>query len=387
MRMAVIGYGGRIRHVLDEIMRVDERCVIAAIADPRCEEIKAQLREQGIATEDIAFYNTADELLAGGSYDGFLIGTRCDLHTELAHKIIPTGVPLFLEKPVSTNMTDLVRLRDLSEKYPQANDNVVVSFPLRMSLLVEMVKEIIDSGKIGTVEHVQAVNNVPYGGVYFQYWYRDANIHGGLFLAKTTHDFDYLNYLIGAKPVKVAAMTSKQIFKGNKPVNLQCKNCDERDMCPESPKNLAKAGEERRGDYCVFAVDTGNEDSGSARIEYETGMHVSYSQNFFARKGAAARGARLLGYKGTVEFDWYKGEVKVYMHHSPIVETHKVDSANQVHFGGDTLLAHNFIDLMKGKGKSHSTLNDGIESALLCLKAIESANTNTFQSMDWPDRR
>ena len=47
---------------------------------------------------------------------------------------------------------------------------------------------------------------------------------------------------------------------------------------------------------CCYAVDTGNEDSGSALIRYETGMHVSYSR-IFARHKAGARGARLFGYK------------------------------------------------------------------------------------------
>lgn len=381
MRMAVIGYGVRIRHMLNEIAKADGSCKIAAIADPRWREIKDQL---GQAAEGISFYETVDELLRDDDYDGCLIGTRCDLHTELAGKIIPTGKALFLEKPVSTNMSDLIALKDLNETYKHANERTVVSFPLRLSLLVQIAKEIIDSGKIGTVEHVQAVNNVPYGGVYYQNWYRDASIHGGLFLAKTTHDFDYLNYLIGSKPVRVAAMTSKQIFKGDKPAGLVCANCAEQADCPESPANLLRAGEERHGDFCVFAADTGNEDSGSALIEYDSGLHVSYSQNFFARKKAAARGARLLGYKGTVEFNWYTGEVKVFMHHSPRVETHKVEAEDLHHFGGDAALAAHFIDLMKGKGKSKSTLSDGIESALLCLKAIESARSGTFQRVEWP---
>jgi hypothetical protein len=111
-------------------------------------------------------------------------------------------------------------------------------------------------------------------------------------------------------------------------------------------------------------------------------MHLSYSQNFFARRGAQARGARFLGYKGTVDFDFYTGIVKVHMHHSPRVETYDL-SAGQGHFGGDTELARNFVGIMRGEEVSTSPLDAGLLSALMCLKARESAVTDTFQSLRW----
>lgn len=49
---------------------------------------------------------------------------------------------------------------------------MVVSFPLRVTPLVKLAKEIVQSGKLGSIKHVQAVNNVPYGGVYYHSWYR-----------------------------------------------------------------------------------------------------------------------------------------------------------------------------------------------------------------------
>jgi hypothetical protein len=119
-------------------------------------------------------------------------------------------------------------------------------------------------------------------------------------------------------------------------------------------------------------------------IRYESGMHMSYSQNFFARRKAGTRGARLLGYKGTLEFDFYTNLVTVYMHQSPRVETYRIDP-DQAHFGGDEVLAKNFVDVMKGKAESGSGLQDGLLSALMCLKARESARTNTFQDIVWDE--
>ncbi len=140
------------------------------------------------------------------------------------------------------------------------------------------------------------------------------------------------------------------------------------------------------GLICGFAEDTGNEDSGSAIIMYETGMHVCYSQNFFARKSAGKRGASLFGYKGTLEFDWYTNEVKVHMHHSPRVESYKIDTSNASHGGGDTVLTDNFLRVIRGEKKSVAPLSAGLLSVLMCLKAKESAETFTFQDIKYPDQ-
>ncbi|WP_135552576.1 Gfo/Idh/MocA family protein [Paenibacillus cymbidii] len=374
MRLAVIGYGSRIRNVIETIIKQEPACRVVAITDVRKDEMERDRAKLGLSDE-VKFYDAAEDMLAEAKPDGVLIGTRCSLHTEMALKVLPTGIPLFLEKPVATTMEDWHRLR---QGWLTAKSPVVVSFPLRVTTLVEAIREIVDSGKIGTVEHVQAVNNVPYGGVYYHNWYRDENETGGLFLQKATHDFDYINYVLGLAPVSVCAMTSKQVFKGDKPAGLRCVDCEENRTCEESTAFNPERRE--RWPFCSFATDTGNEDSGSALVHYESGMHVSYSQNFFARRKAAARGARFLGYKGTIEFDFYTGRIQTFLHHSPRVETIEFTQGEN-HFGGDEKLADSFIGLMKGESESVSTLRDGLVSALMCLQARESAATNTFREL------
>ncbi|MFD0869032.1 MULTISPECIES: Gfo/Idh/MocA family protein [Paenibacillus] len=373
MKLGVIGYGARISHVIDEIIRQDPSCRIAAITDIR----KDKVRQEHQKLQDVTFYDSAEQMLDSEKLDGVLIGTRCSLHTELALKVLPTGLPLFLEKPVATTLEDLHRLQ---EGYRASRSQVVVSFPLRVTTIVQKVKEIIDSGQLGTIEHAQAINNVPYGGVYYHNWYRDEAETGGLFLQKATHDFDYITYLLQNQPESIAAMTSKQIFKGSKPAGLQCADCEENRTCPESTAFRSDLPDTWK--YCCFAEDTGNEDSGSALIRFKSGMHLSYSQNFFVRNEAGARGARFMGFKGTVEFDFYTKQVKVMMHHEDTVKTYEINPA-EGHFGGDTVLARNFIDVMRGQAESVSTLDDGLLSALMCLKAKQSAETGTFQAIDW----
>jgi len=386
-RMGVIGYGARISGMVGIIQTFKADTALVAVADPQADKVKAQLAEQGF--DGVKLYADADEMLDAEELDGALVGTRCSLHSKMACKVLERDTPLFLEKPVATNMDDLKALAAVSHT---TKAQTVVSFPLRVTPLVLLAKEIIDSGKIGTVEHVQAWNNVPYGYCYFQGWYRDENETGGLFLQKATHDFDCINYLLGIAPRTVCATTSKQIMKGDKPPATRCIDCDLDDQmkCLESPYHAfysrgdaKEAGVElaQRG-QCCFAADTGNEDSGSAIVEYETGMHVCYTQNFFARRAAGARGARLLGYKGTLEFDWFTDEVKVFMHHTPRDEVYKFDTTKLSHGGGDMVLPKSFIDIMRGTGDSVAPLEAGLLSVLMCLKAKESAATKTFQTID-----
>src|SRR6185437_11513030 len=146
------------------------------------------------------------------------------------------NLPLFIEKPVATSWEQLASLQ---RALTTTSSPVVVSFPLRVSAMCETVREIVDSGAIGTIEHVQAVNNVPlYAGGYYQGWMRDEEQTGGLWLQKATHDFDYINALVRQRPVRISAMESKTVFRGDMPAGLKCVDCARQEECLESPYNL-----------------------------------------------------------------------------------------------------------------------------------------------------
>ena len=373
LNIGVIGYGHRIHSIVNLLVQTGE-VKFVSVMDIDNEAAGKRAVENGY--NDIRFYDDADVMLQTEKLDGVLIGTRCNTHTHYAELVAKYNIPLFLEKPVCIVEEDLDRLNALENM----KDKTVVSFPLRSSNLYEKVKEIVDSGKIGTIEHVQAYNNVPYGRGYYHKWYRDDSITGGLFLQKSTHDLDYINALIeNNEPVRICAMESKQVFKGNEPAGKLCANCEKADTCTESPKNVRKNGDGYAiGEYCCFATDTGNQDSGTVMIEYASGMHVVYSQNFLSRNGAGKRGARLIGYKGTLEFDWRNNVITVFRHLENVTETYDVKNLGGAHFGGDGKLILNFLGVMKGTEKPLTTLDDGILSAQLCLLARKSAQEHRF---------
>ncbi|WP_457790838.1 Gfo/Idh/MocA family protein [Anaeromassilibacillus sp. SJQ-5] len=376
-KIGVIGFGGRLGDLIQNVLlELGMDVKIAAVADTDLTAVRGRLRHPGLTADGIRFYTDAREMLDNEELDGCMIGTRCNTHTPYAVEVLRRNIPLFLEKPVSVTMEQL-RALDAAGKATAAQ--TVVSFPLRASLPVRKAKAIIDSGEIGEVQHVQAWNNVPYGAGYYHTWCRDESVTGGLFLQKATHDLDYIQYILGHRPVELCAMESKQIYKGDKPARLRCPDCPEERTCPESEWFMTTyKADHPHGDLCCFSTATGNHDSASVLIRYDTGMHVCYSQNFFARKNAQLRGARFLGYKGTLEFDWYTGELLVHKHDEPVDVCYKLDLTASSHFGGDKQLMLNFCGVMAGTENSESSLEDGIASALLCLKAVESAREHRF---------
>ena len=374
LRLGVIGLGERIHlGVLPPLFQLSDEVLVTAVADPNEANVRKRIEDKPeYYAENIKIYENADEMLDNEQLDGIIIGTRCSLHTEMAIRAMKNEVPIFLEKPVCTTMDEFNRLLEANERY---SPKVVVSFPLRFSALPVFVKEMIDSGKIGEVIHVEAFNDVPYGRVYYHSWYKDENETGGLWLQKATHDFDYLNYILGDRVEEVFARSVRKLFKGDMPEGTTCDSCKKKMTCPEGPHMVKNIYQDNiMGKECCFAKDTGNEDCGMALLRCESGAIVSYAQNFFARHHAKRRGARFSGYNGTIEFDWYKSEIKVYMHDSPRVETYNFEDNGNSHFGGDLKLAELFLQMMRGESNV-SYLKEGLESALLCLKAKESCAT------------
>jgi hypothetical protein len=102
-----------------------------------------------------------------------------------------------------------------------------------------------------------------------------------------------------------------------------------------------------------------------------------YTQVFYSRRDAAARGAVVSGYHGTLDFDWYRNDLKYVRHHQPFTDQVKAGSGMS-HFGGDSVLGRNFVDMIKGRAASLAPIQAGLASVYACLAARESARAGAF---------
>ncbi len=384
--IGIIGFGSRARGIWEKsIMPYSEieendKCQLVAIVDVRPEEeLREQLKVCG--APDARIYRTPEEMYENEKLDGTIIGTRCSLHTKMALINARYGIPVLLEKPVATTDEDLHALEGILDTM---DDKTIISFPLRVAPIAVKAKEIIDTGILGRISQVQGINNVPYARGYYHRWYRDENETGGLFLQKSTHDLDLIQFILNEpKPVMISATESKMIFGGNMPAGLKCADCEKRAECPESDINVESYGDRYQiGEYCCFAVDTGNHDSASIMVQYADGMHAVYSQNFVARKAAGRRGLRIIGYNATLEFEFNSKCIDIFYHNENKNEhIDMTDVSKHSHGGGDLKMVDAYVKMLGGE-KSPAPLSFGILSAKLCLAARKSAKENVFVKID-----
>ena len=383
MKICVAGFGRRISGVIKhQLAKIEPDLRVVGIVDPDEEGARSRLSEED--RDSACFYGSFEEMVKKAKPDALAIGTRCNLHALYAAKAARYDIPLFLEKPVAITMKQAV---DLEKAFENSKCEVVVGFGLRATPMCRFVRQKIEEGAVGRPEHIMAWNYVPYGTVYWEELYRNYDITGGLFLQKATHDFDYMSYIMGSPVVRIGAMGSfMRVFGGKKRSGLRCSECKEAVTCLESPENRAinGSGYHTKDHLCVYSVDCGslekgtNEDSSSAVVEFASGAHGIYTQVFFTRRDAGARGATISGYMGTVRFDWYENEVKYVRHHSPFSDTVKAGDVAS-HFGGDQMLARNFINIVRGRDKkSIASVQDGIQSVYVCLAARESVHSGRF---------
>ena len=382
-KIGCIGFGHRAASIFQTIREYNESIAdcedapylkLSAVMDIR-PNVADDLKKSGYS--DVHIYQTPEEMYEKEALDGMVIATRCSLHTDYALLNAKYGVPVLLEKPVCTHEEDADRLCTILEKM---DDKTVVSFPLRSAPLAVRAREVVTSGVLGTISQVQACNNVAYGRCYYHGWYRDDHETGGLFLQKATHDLDLISFLLGEPDVKdLCAMASKRIFKGDHPAGLHCPDCPERATCPESDRNVATYGDRYEvSDGCCFAVDTGNQDSGTVLVNYENGMHAVYTQNFVARKAAGKRMVRIIGYNATLELEFYHNTVDVLYHNEGKCVHYDMPALH--HSGGDRAMIEDFARVVNG-APSKTPLRYGIRSAILCMAAQRSSDNHTYEKI------
>ena len=137
-----IGYGLRSRTMMKAFAAIEADIRVTAIVDPRAEQIRAEVADDPRFASTI-YVESAEALLKMDALDGVFIGTRCSLHAPLASKVLASGIPLYLEKPVCINDEQFQLLKAAAAG---KTDRAVVSFPLRVSPLVREMKRIVDSG-------------------------------------------------------------------------------------------------------------------------------------------------------------------------------------------------------------------------------------------------
>ncbi|MEY4123263.1 MAG: hypothetical protein RLZZ457_2101 [Pseudomonadota bacterium] len=141
LRIAVAGAGAiGMAHIA--VIQQSAHCVLSAIVDPSPSAAAVA------AAQGVPLYISLDELLAQDKPDGIILATPNALHVTQALQCMAAGVPLLLEKPIATTVQEA---QDLVEHVEAMGAPVLIGHHRAHSAIMAQAKQVVDSGRLGTL--------------------------------------------------------------------------------------------------------------------------------------------------------------------------------------------------------------------------------------------
>jgi predicted dehydrogenase len=335
-KIGIIGTGNRGTYSFGNGFqeRPDEAEIIA-LCDSNPIRVKAAADVLGITENIFTDYN---DLLKMKQLDIVVVATPDYTHEEIAVKAFQAGKHVLCEKPLALTVPGCDRIIAAAHK---AGKQLEVGFVLRYVPFFHKMKHLLDQNIIGTPYLVISGDYYPGGSAYFRRWHRFKKYSGGLLVHKGTHTFDILSWMLGAKPVRVAAMSGLNVFKPSSGRGERCLTCENR--CPEylditkgDLKELFFEAEKEDGyirDVCIYNSEKDTSDNSTVIIEYDNGAKVNYSECFFCSR--YTRRFLFLGPEGEIEGDFEKRKLEVYRRDNQEIDTYQLGTMEGGHGGGD----------------------------------------------------
>ncbi len=327
--VVVIGAGERGAGYGRWARRHPDRALVVGVAEPREVRRARFAAEHGIPARNAA----ADwRQLAGRARlaDAVLICTQDRMHAGPAEAFAALGYHILLEKPMAPDEAGCRRIVAAVEK---AGVMLAVGHVMRYTPYTRAVKEIVDSGQLGdimTVQHLEPVGFWHQAHSYVRGNWRRADLAASMLMAKSCHDLDWLAYVLGRVPLRVASFGSLTHFTAaNRPAGAadRCVACPVEASCPYSAPRLYRGLLERGGhrwplsavieDFsaaaldqalregpygrCVYACDNDVVDHQVVALEFPGGATATFTMTAFTE--AAGRATRLFGTRGELTGD------------------------------------------------------------------------------------
>ena len=299
-RYVVVGAGHRVHMYLGAISgdhAGDAELVGLLDRNPgRVQYHLARLQDAGLDTTGV-ITGSGDDLervIAEQHADRVIITTPDFTHADYIVRAMDAGVDVVVEKPLTMRPDYARRIVDAVER---TGKQIVVTHNYRYSPRNSALKEVIKSGRIGTVLSVtfEWVLDTAHGADYFRRWHRDKANSGGLLIHKASHHFDLVNWWIADVPERVYARGGVKFYGAE--------NADARGMAPrpdrgthDGPhtpweldlrndptlKALYLDNESYDGyhrDQDVFSAGVTTEDNLALVVDYAGGPVLSYALN------------------------------------------------------------------------------------------------------------
>ena len=305
------------------------------------------------------------EIIDREDIDAVAITSPDFTHEEYATAALDAGKHVFCEKPLAITVDSCDRIL---EAWKRSGKHLMVGFNMRYMNMFQKMKELVDSGVIGEIKAVWVRHFVGFGSdFYYHDWHATQENTTGLLLQKGTHDIDVVHWITGKYTKRVAAFGGLDFFGGNKPNDLTCPTCDEKDTCTE-----VKDGPRVQ---CCFREEVDVEDNNIVIMELDGGIKASYMQCHFTPD--YHRNYTFIGTKGRIENHEPSMEVWVFNrtnNGNPKTpdKTYKIECPEGMHAGADPKICEDFVDMVLMGTKPVATPVAGRMSVAVGCSATES---------------
>jgi predicted dehydrogenase len=395
-----VGAGNRGHAYAQFALDNPQRLEITGVAEPR-----AFHRERMATLHNIPSGQVFDEWQALAERpqmaDAAIVATPDALHTEPAVALAERGYHLLLEKPMAPTAAECVRIVD---EVTSAGVLFAVCHVLRYTDYTKRIREIVDSGALGSIvsmQHLEPVGFWHYAHSFVRGNWRNEAESSFMLLAKSCHDLDWIHYLMGERCQSVSSFGHLNHFRAkNKPegAGTRCVACPVEGSCPYSavriyiaalrcgnlgwpvnvvapePTEVSLRAALAEGPYgrCVYECDNDVVDNQTVIIDFENGKTADFSMVAFTPH-RPSRQTQIFGTRGHLWGD--SAHIRTY---DFLPDTHEeIDTLASLgdirggHGGGDTAIMEHFVTALATGDASHilSGPAETLESHLMVFAA------------------
>ncbi|WP_109209578.1 MULTISPECIES: Gfo/Idh/MocA family oxidoreductase [Microbacterium] len=202
LRIGIIGTGGIADAHIRGYLAFPEHCEIVALADviPG----KAAHKAEAFGFAEAAAFDDPLAMIAEVALDVVSIATPPSTHAALAIAALDAGVNVLVEKPMAPSLEECDAMLAAQERSGKVL-SVVAQNRFRDDLMT--LKEVVESGLLGSISHARVDSAWWRGMPYYDLWWRGTweKEGGGCTLNHAIHHIDLLLWLLG-RPTEVTAM-------------------------------------------------------------------------------------------------------------------------------------------------------------------------------------
>ncbi|MBE6371334.1 MAG: Gfo/Idh/MocA family oxidoreductase [Lentisphaerae bacterium] len=351
---------------------------------------KLRKRLDGYGLKNTRIFRSAEEAFQAipkEEADAVLVVTPNATHAEYLELCLKYDRHVLLEKPVSTNWKDAVRIYRMAR---QTEKIVQIGFVLHYSPFYREIKKLADSGRLGRLVSMHFSIQRDLDSEFMRGWRRLTANTGGLLNEKSSHDLDLIQWIKTSQgsPVEVFSFGGREFFPRDTGPDFKhpekCSECADK-TCPFrfDPSLYSTIAREyslnpdfENFSKCVYRTDADIFTDQTVLIRFSDDTHATFNLNAVSAK--SDRTVAIYGTEGTLCGSLSRAELTLMTfrdHQTEKISLNRLLKSNDMHGGGDTRILQDFFECIEKHHRPSASVRDGVAASRLAFAADKSAVT------------